>query len=114
MHAPPRDARRTDRAARRPTARAAARVTAHGHGGGVLMPLPFLPQRVYYYAIHFIFMSTNYLSWYGIVNDGLIPIVAQSSGWSEASMAALLGSFALGYVPVQVPASLIARKIQGC
>jgi hypothetical protein len=78
------------------------------------MPLPFLPQRVYYYAIHFIFMSTNYLSWYGIVNDGLIPIVAQSSGWSEASMAALLGSFALGYVPVQVPASLIARKIQGC
>ena len=26
-------------------------------------------------------------------------------------MAALLGSFALGYVPVQIPASLIARKV---
>ena len=63
------------------------------------------------YGIQFAYMSTNYLSWYGIINDGLIPIVAKSSGWSEASMAALLGSFALGYVPVQIPASLIARKV---
>ena len=48
---------------------------------------------------------------FGVVNYGLLPMISAERGWSAAQGAAVLGSFAIGYVPVQIPSSLLARQI---
>eukprot|EP01052_Picozoa_sp_SAG31_P048008 SAG31_NODE_9854_length_1220_cov_1.479037_1_plen_257_part_00 len=51
------------------------------------------------------------MTWYGIVQHGLIPFIVKARCFGEAGQAMLLSAFSLGYVPVQIPASLLARHV---
>ena len=57
------------------------------------------------------FQTTNYMVWTGLVGPLMVFVLEEySAAWKQSQIAFLLGAFSLGYVPLQIPFSLLARR----
>ena len=75
------------------------------------MALPTVRARHVMQGMLALFQETNYMVWVGNVGP-LMAFVLQEyqSRWNPAHVAILLSAFSAGYVPTQVPYSLLARR----
>jgi MFS family permease len=74
-------------------------------------PQQSIKARHVMYLLLLCFQQSNLMVWFGIVNNGLLPLISAEHGWSATQGATVLGCFALGYVPAQIPASLMAKRV---
>ena len=80
-------------------------------GDGRVAPVRSKMQaRQVMYALLFGFGYTNSCVWQGSVGPVMSFILAEYSAWPASQVGLLLGAFALGYVPLQIPYSLLARR----
>jgi MFS family permease len=57
------------------------------------------------------FQATNYMVWTGLIGPLMVFVLEEySAAWKQSQLAFLLGAFSLGYVPLQIPFSLLARR----
>jgi hypothetical protein len=70
-----------------------------------------LRARFVMYALTTGFTYINYVTWYGLITNGWIAFAARALDYNAAEIAMLMGSFAIGYVPVQIPGALISRVV---
>lgn len=62
------------------------------------------------YGLLFGFQITNMFVWRGLTAQVMSFILAEYRSWRPAQVAFLLAAFAAGYVPLQIPYSLLARR----
>jgi hypothetical protein len=62
------------------------------------------------HLLMFGFQETNMLVWLGLTRQVMSFILYEYSSWQPPQVAMLLGAFSLGYVPLQIPYSLLARR----
>ena len=46
---------------------------------------PSLPARYWMYLLNLGFSTSNYLTWYGLVQHGLVPFIVRAHGFGEAA-----------------------------
>ena len=72
--------------------------------------MPRLQARHVMYTLLFGFQQSNMFVWRGLTAQVMSFILQEFTAWRPAQVAFLLGSFSLGYVPLQIPYSLLARR----